>query len=243
MSVLDGDSPPRVVFRDRCSVDLVQHVGGDLEIVRAARVSVGKAGDESPAAVAGLVRYLMKHRHGSPFEHGSLTVRVECPIFVAREWMRHRVGWSYNEVSGRYSQLRPVFWLPPEGRPTVEPPAFKPARPILLDDPVHHGATAAVLRHAYAAAWGAYRALLDAGAAREVARAVLPVGVFTSFVATANPRSLMHFLSLRTRHPAAAAAGYPMAEIAQAADDLERIAAGFWPETFRAFTENGRVAP
>lgn len=233
-----------VVFRDDITVSFVQQVGGDLDIVRAARVSTGREGaDESPGAVAGLIGYLMKHRHGTPFEHGSLTVRVEAPIFVAREWFRHRIGWSYNETSGRYSLLKPVFWVPKSGRPCAEGVGFKPARPKLDTVPAVEADARRELQVGYAVAWDQYQRMLKAGVAREVARSVLPLGIYTSFYATCNPRSLMHFLSLRTHEPDAERVSYPQAEIEDAARQLEELLRQFWPVTAAAWNANGRTAP
>ena len=117
------------------TVENIQHIGSDEMIARAAWVSTGKdqmtpSGEPiDPDKVALTLNYLMKHRHGTPFEHGSLTVRVNAPIKVWREWHRHRVGWSYNETSGRYKQLEPVFYKPPRGRPMIRPDKFKSANP------------------------------------------------------------------------------------------------------------------
>src|SRR5436309_900808 len=96
------------------SVEYIQHVGSDAMIAAAARVSVHgiNSKENDSEKDAGLINYLMSSRHGTPFEHGSLTVRVHAPIKVWREWHRHRIGWSYNEESGRYKNLDPVFYIP-----------------------------------------------------------------------------------------------------------------------------------
>lgn len=239
-------SDHEIMFRDDMTVELVQHVGGDASVVAAAKVSVETPGPGMLAdreASAGLVRYLMRHRHGTPFEHASLTFRVEAPIFVLREWHRHRVGWSYNETSGRYRHLEPVFWVPPAGRAVREPDAFKPARPLLLEDERLRAAADYPIRSAYVAAWRSYQEMLDAGVAREVARTVLPVGLYSSMFATCNPRSLMHFLSLRTRDDGAARPSYPQAEIEECARQMEAEFTRLFPLTHAAFVEFGRVAP
>ncbi len=227
-----------IQFRSDMGVKFVQSVGDDTTVTRAARVSIDGAGaDESPEASAGLIRYLVKHRHASPLEHGSMTVLVECPIFVAREWMRHRT-FSFNELSGRYTHLEPVFWVPKEGRACMEPKDFKPARPVL------EGGTPVLLvagmMTVYRAAWSEYEAAIRNGVAREVARAVLPVGIYTAFYATANPRNWLNFLSLRTHDPAAAQVSYPLAEIEDAARAVEVLFADRWPLTYRAWVENRR---
>lgn len=229
-------------FRSDIAVKLVQHVGSDLQVCRAARVSVdGAAADEAPEAKAGLIRYLMKHRHASPFEHGSLTFLVEAPIFVFREWHRHRT-WSFNEVSGRYRVLEPVFWLPPEGRKVREPEAFRPARPMLLGDEPLRACAAHAIVYAAEKAWECYEYMIARGVAREVARTVLPVGLYSTMYATVNPRNLLSFLSLRTHEPTAATVSYPLAEIEDGARQCEAIFTDLFPLTYAAWVECGRQA-
>jgi thymidylate synthase (FAD) len=225
------------------TVQYVGHHGDDAAIARAARVSVLGEGVADAYAPPGLIAYLMRHRHGSPFEHGSLTIRVHAPIFVFREWHRHRIGWSYNEESARYRKLDPVFWTPRATRPTREPESFTPARPRLEVDATTHAAAVAHLESTYREAWVAYEQMLARGVAREVARAALPVGIYSSMYATCNPRSIMHFLSLRTHRPDAAVVSYPLAEIDDAATQLEAIFARLWPATYAAWVANGRVSP
>lgn len=236
-----------ITLRSRIGVELIQRVGSDAGIVAAARVAthgIGPADSDGFSGHAGLIRYLMAHRHGSPFEHGLMTFAVEAPIFVFREWHRHRIGWSYNEASGRYRQLEPVFWVPDLLRPVLEPAGFKPARPTLAEGTARdHEELQRRFAEVYRAAWGAYSDLLAGGVAREVARAVLPVGTYSSMYATCNPRSLMHFLALRTHDPAAATVSYPQAEIESAARQMEAEFARLFPLTHGAFCAAGRVAP
>lgn len=230
-----------IVFRSDMGVKFVQAVGDDTTVTRAARVSIDGAGaDESPEASAGLINYLVLHRHASTLEHGSMTVLVECPIFVAREWMRHRT-FSFNELSGRYTVLKPVFWVPAEERKLGEPDGFKPSRPVMADaGPWHRRFFSGELRHTYRDAWRSYETMIAEGTAREVARAVLPVGTYTAFYATANPRNWLNFLSLRTHDPAAAQVSYPLAEIEDAARQCEALFAERWPLTYAAWVQNGR---
>jgi thymidylate synthase (FAD) len=226
-------------LRSDCKVTLIQQMGSDDAVVLAARRSTATA---SLDGAKGLINYLMKSRHGSPFEHGALTIEVECPIFVAREWMRHRIGWSYSELSGRYSELEGVFWAFPEGRGIVN--EGKPARPVMgMGTHEQRSMAAARIAGAYRGPYQAYVDMIGAGIAPEVARVVLPVATYTNFWATCNPRSLMHFLSLRVRDDDATFPTYPMAEINQAASDLESNFAYFWPLTHEAFVLHGRVAP
>lgn len=211
-------------------------------ICRAARVStLGSASAESGEA-RGLINYLMKNRHGSPFEHGSMTFLIEAPIFVAREFMRHRAGWSYNETSGRYKELDPLFYVPSIDRNLVQ--KGKPGEyEFNAGSPLQMRIIAEAHDDAYVMAWSAYQQMLDAGIAREVARNVLPVGLFTSFYATCNPRSLMHFLSLRTKDPQATFPSFPLREIEMVAEQMERTFGDHFPFTYSAWHANGRVAP
>ncbi|MFJ6508630.1 FAD-dependent thymidylate synthase [Streptomyces sp. NPDC091879] len=216
--------------------------GSDAKICQAARVStLGSAAAESGEA-SGLINYLMRDRHGSPFEHGQLSFLVEAPIFVAREFMRHRAGWSYNETSGRYRELVPVFYIPDRKRPLVQ--EGKPGAYTFVDGThEQYGITRWEHEQAYRTAWSSYQRMLKAGVAKEIARDVLPVGLFTSFYATCNPRSLMHFLSLRTRVPSATFPSFPQQEIEKVAQDMEEAFAEHFPLTYIAYTNNGRVCP
>ena len=207
----------------------------DLSVVNAARVSFGKRVEEMTGAEVGLINFLMFERHGSPFEHNFFRFHVKAPIFVVREWFRHRIGWSYNEMSGRYTELLSEGWVPrPEDiRSQVGKPGaytFEPVSPA--------AATVAIdeIELAYEQAWVTYGGLLSSGVAKEVARTVLPVGTFTEFYASCNARSLMAFCSLRN-HPNA------QAEIRAYAGVLEDSLAEFMPHTHAAFLKNDRQSP
>ncbi|MER5754330.1 FAD-dependent thymidylate synthase [Streptomyces sp. NPDC002088] len=216
--------------------------GSDAKICKAARVStLGSAAAESGEA-RGLINYLMKNRHGSPFEHGQMSFLVHAPIFVAREFMRHRAGWSYNETSGRYSELEPVFYVPQRYRPLVQEGKAGEYNFVQGTDD-QYGITRWEHEQAYRVAWSAYQRMLKAGVAREVARNVLPVGTFTAFYATCNPRSLMHFLGLRTKSDDAAFKSFPQEEIERVALDMEVAFSNAFPLTYEAFVSNGRVCP
>jgi thymidylate synthase (FAD) len=231
--------------RSDVTVELVKASATDSDVATAARVSTkGGSHDEvvDLEKDAGLINFLMRDRHGSPFEHTSFTFYVEAPLFVAREHFRHRAGWSYNEESGRYKELAPVFYVPGPGRNLVQvgkPGAytFEPGAPIL-------GLyTRSTMDDAYREAFDTYYALLSAGVAREVARMVLPVGIFTSYYATCNARSLMHFLGLRTISQSATFPSFPQREIEMVAERMEDHLAEQMPMTYGAFNANGRVAP
>ncbi|QMP84597.1 ThyX-like thymidylate synthase [Streptomyces phage Endor2] len=225
------------------TVQLIKTDASDEDVARAARVStVGADSLDTGKPIEGLIKYLMRDRHGSPFEHNNFTFYIEAPIFVAREFFRHRAGWSYNEESARYKELDPVFYVPAGDRNLVQvgkPGAyeFQPGTFLQSLSAVHNH------RDAYAAAFNAYREQLGAGVAREVARNVLPVGIYTSFWATCNARSLMHFLSLRTKRQNATVPSFPLREIEMVADEMELIFMDTMPVTHRAFEMAGRVAP
>jgi thymidylate synthase (FAD) len=239
-----------IVLTSDITVRLVQQAGGDHTVVAAAKVSTSgeeavRFADPSEAAAnAGLINYLMKMRHGTPFEHSSLTFFVHAPIFVWREWHRHRVGFSYNEESARYKQLNPVFWIPGADRKLIPDQGHTSARPRFRQGTeADVGFVRDALRQSYAKSYETYQMLLNGGYAKEVSRACLPVAIYSSCWVTCNPRSLMAFLSLRTHDPDAQFVSYPQAEIEEAARACERVLAEGWPLTYKAFCANGRVAP
>lgn len=170
--------------------------------------------------------------------------------FVANGIVVHN---SYNEESGRYKQLDPVFWVPGRERKLVPSPTHKSARPdfVRLDDDVKYNQVVDELTSAYSQSYAAYENLLDMGVAKEVSRACLPVAIYSSCWVTTNPRSLMHFLSLRTHEEAfdpetksgATFISFPQAEIEVAAREAENIFKTYWPLAYRSFCENGRTGP
>ncbi|MFF3416850.1 FAD-dependent thymidylate synthase [Streptomyces sp. NPDC002698] len=230
-------------FRSDMTVELAYHVGLDQDVAKAARVStLGEGAKEDGRPVEGLINFLMRDRHGSPFEHNSMTFYIEAPIFVAREFFRHRAGWSYNEESARYKELEPSFYVPDKHRKLIQtgkPGAYSFEQGTFQ----HRGALMGSFQVAYREAHLQYRNMLEAGIAREVARAVLPVGTYTSFYATCNARSLMHFLSLRTTRPNSAFSSFPQREIEMVAEKMEADFAELMPATYEAFERHGRVAP
>lgn len=237
-----------IQFRSDIGVKLVQNVGDDSSIVAAAKVSVEGADSVrhlEKEASSGLVRYLMKQRHGTPFEHASLTFHVTAPIFVWREWHRHRIGFSYNEESGRYKTLDPVFYLPDRERPMMKVDGWKPGRPKFTRCEKDHvyDSLVANLKTVYEEAYRRYLWNLDLDIDPGLARDCLPVGIYSSCWVTCNPRSLMAFLSLRTHEPTAAAVSYPLWEIELAARQCEAEFARLFPITYAAFCEFGRTAP
>jgi thymidylate synthase (FAD) len=206
----------------------------DLSVVNGARVSFARRKTEMDDSDAGLIRFLMRDRHGTPFEHNAFRFHVRCPIFVAREWFRHRVG-SFNEFSMRYARATDDFYLPEpdDVRSQVGKPgaySFEPVSEEVAETTREE--LQAVYEHAYAT----YERLVEQGVARELARAALPVGAYTEFFWTVNARSLMNFVSLR-------AADTAQREIRRYADAVERFFEERMPITYQAFVANGRVAP
>ncbi|MGW7100395.1 FAD-dependent thymidylate synthase [Streptomyces sp. NPDC054838] len=236
-----------ITLRSDVTVELVKHTASDPNVVAAARVStIGDRSlhswelDADPSA--GLINYLMRDRHGSPFEHNSMTFFISAPIFVFREFMRHRVGWSYNEESGRYRELKPVFYLPGPDRKLVQ--HGRPGKYEFVEGTKEqHQAAEGHIWHACDEAWERYQEMLAAGIAREVARTVLPMGTYSSMYATCNARSLMHFLGLRTTHGDAVVPSFPQREIEMVGEQMEALWAQLMPVTYAAFNANGRVAP
>lgn len=234
------------VFLDDVTVELVKSSASDADVIWAARVST--SGETSldeigkdPERSAGLINFLARERHGTPFEHTSMTFFVSAPIFVFREFMRHRIA-SYNEESGRYRELRPIFYIPARNRPLVQ--VGKPGAYTYVDgSDEQYALTVASMKSAYLAAYAEYKKMLDAGVAREVARAVLPVGLFSSMYVTMNARALMNFLSLRTSREGSHFPSYPQREIEMVAEKMEADFARLMPLTHAAFEKSGRVAP
>jgi len=206
----------------------------DLSVVNGARVSFARRKEEMDESDEGLIRFLMRERHGTPFEHNAFRFHVRCPIFVAREWFRHRVG-SFNEFSMRYARASDEFYVPdPEDvRTQVGKPgaySFEPVSDELAEQ------TREKLQEVYDAAYQTYEELVEAGVAREVARAALPVGAYTEFYWTVNARSLMNFISLRNSETA-------QREIRRYAEACERFLEEQMPVTYAAFVANDRTAP
>jgi thymidylate synthase (FAD) len=206
----------------------------DLSVVNGARVSFARRKEEMDESDEGLIRFLMRERHGTPFEHNAFRFHIRCPIFVAREWFRHRVG-SFNEFSMRYARASDEFYVPDaeDVRTQVGKPgaySFEPVPDELAEQ------TREKLQEVYDAAYQTYEELVEAGVAREVARAALPVGAYTEFYWTVNARSLMNFISLRNSETA-------QREIRRYAEACERFLEEQMPVTYAAFVANDRTAP
>ena len=209
-------------------------LASDLSVVNSARVSFAKRKDEMDDSDAGLVRFLMRERHGTPFEHNAFRFHVRCPLFVAREWFRHRIG-SFNEESARYHQLEADFYVPAAS--DVRTQVGKPgAYTFETVDDESARATRETLQTHYDECYQRYETLLEGGLAKELARCVLPMGTFTQFFWTVNARSLMNFLSLRSHETA-------QLEIRRYAEAIENLFAETMPVTYQAFIAANRVGP
>ena len=206
----------------------------DLSVVNAARVSFARRKEEMDEADEGLIRFLMREQHATPFEHSVFRFHVRCPIFVAREWFRHRWG-SFNEFSMRYARASDEFYVPhrEDVRTQVGKPGAYSFEPV-TDEVAER--TIDEVKAVYEAAYATYERLVEQGVARELARCVLPVGAYTEFYWTVNARSLMNFVSLRAAETA-------QREIRRYADACERFLAEKMPVAYEAFVANGRVAP
>jgi thymidylate synthase (FAD) len=236
-----------IKFRSDMSVDLITHTANpDLMVAMAARVST--LGSDSLPTLAtdkeeqsGLINFLIKNRHGSPVEHSSFTFLISAPIFVWREIQRHRMA-SYNEESGRYKQLEAVFYVPDHNRCLVQTGKTgaytfvqgSEEQEVLVSDIVQYQSTESYYY---------YLEMLEQGVAKEVARMVLPLNIYSSAYVTMNARGLMNFLSLRTQNENSTFPSFPQREIAMVADQMENIWAAKMPITWTAWNNNGRVCP
>lgn len=233
-----------IQYRSDMTVELVNSMAKDSDVAMAARVSTVSGNHEKVVDLtkdAGLINYLMRDRHGSPFEHNAFTFYIEAPIFVFREFMRHRIA-SYNEESGRYKELSPVFYVPSEDRKLVQ---VGKAGAYTFEDGTEeqYRETREAISESSKQSYEHYQKMLDAGIAREVARAVLPVNIYSSMYVTMNARALMNFLSLRTMREGTHFPSFPQREIEMVAEKMEEFFAEKMPITYETFNKNGRVAP
>ncbi len=218
--------PPVNVLDDSPRLALDRVAGTEEDVCRAARVSL--LNDEREPDYerdTKLLKYLIQHNHWSPFEHVYMTWIVSAPIFVARQWMRHK-SWSFNEVSARYTELPLDYYIPDRFRKQAKNNRQASEEDEFLD-------IASGMREEYddcvrSAIW-AYKTLLEGGVAREQARAVLPTAMYTRFYASCNLRSLIHFLEIRDHEGA-------QWEMQQYAKAMRKIANRIWPRVIAADT-------
>jgi len=245
--------PIEIVYGSTVKVNNVSATDG--MVVNAAKASVEDVTEwfDAPEGVNvdAFINYLMRSRHGSPFEHNLFTFAIDAPIFVWREFMRHRIGFSYNETSGRYRVLNNRFYVPPADRKLVQ-----------IGKVGHYQFTEGTgiqykfleneMEKQAARQWEAYKGNLQMGIAKEVARMPLGVNLMSQAIVTCNARSLMSFLSLRTEYPSKDEAGdnpwaaypsKPMHEVAAVAELMEEALKEAMPITAEAFSRHGRVSP
>jgi thymidylate synthase (FAD) len=235
LEVLEQESPLKsdentTWVLDKGFVRLVEAMGDDRAVVQSARVSYGggSKGDEKDRK---LLNYLMKHHHETPFEHAVFKFHIKCPLFVARQWFRHRIA-SYNEMSGRYTEFQEEFYVPEKLRGQDNKNKQGSVAMDMSDEPRLKG----LFQQANEQAFKIYQELLKSGVAKELARNVLPVSAYTQFYWTVNARSLMNFLKLRSGEGA-------QWEIREYASALMAIFEARMPWTAAAFRDFILTAP
>jgi thymidylate synthase (FAD) len=215
---------------DKGSICMVDIMGNDFRVLEAARISTGSKAIKGKEKDVELINYLMENEHHTPFEKIVFEFHIKCPIFVARQWFRHRIG-SFNEVSGRYKEIPWEVYKPNKWR--YQSSKNKQGSEGFIEDPVTSSNAEDLLNNSYEVAQQAYEELLRQGISRELARLVMPVGIYTEFFWTVNFRSLMNFLKLRMD-------SHAQLEIRQYANtiyDLLEISGGL-PWTLEAFRKH-----
>jgi thymidylate synthase (FAD) len=199
-------------------------MGSDVDVVRSARVSYN-AEPRTDGSDEKLIGYLYRNRHTSPFESVVFTFEVKCPLFVARQWHRHRT-WSYNEVSARYTELPEEYYVPAIPDITTQSASNKQMR----TQERHPKAEMirGLIKNTNERAFEAYKFLLEHGTPRELARSVLPVGTYTRFFATVDLHNLLHFLRLRLHEHA-------QYEIRVYAEAIRELITPIVPATMKCF--------
>ena len=238
-----------IQFSSDMTVKLVRSMAADEFVVQAAQVSAKGETDIAELVakyeagkinVDRFINALMEGRHGSPFEHTAFTFFVEAPLFVFRQWMKHRIS-SFNEMSGRYTELKPKFYIPDESRSVIN--AGTKMKPSFEYDYRKTVFSRVEMMDISQETWASYQRQLSRGIANEVARMVLPLNIYSQMYWTVNARSLMNFLSLRVESDESTYRSYPQWEIDAAANLIEGLFIEKMPYTHEAFVANGRVAP
>lgn len=216
-----------MTFRESFDIDLIQSMGSDEMVARAARVSTGRD-TLSQGKIEGLIGYLAREHHTSPFESCAATFRISAPIFAARQIMRHRT-FSYSELSLRYTESGLEFYMPGVARPRVNNGSS--AHPdITQTDEVPHWMVTAATETAYRAAAEAYTEQIKNGVAQEVARNVLPLATYTSFYMTGNLHNWVKFIRLRN-----GSAGHPQFELVEISREIEHQLTDVFPISMKAW--------
>lgn len=212
------------------TVELIKHNASDEDVAYAAWVSnfAADARNRDTSRIEGLINFLYKNKHMSPFEHGSFTFFVDTPLFVAREFMRHRT-FSYNETSGRYKEMEGRFYVPAKDRPLIQEGKVG-AYTFTAGNEAQYNLMVSCFMESFEVSWTKYQIMLENGIAKEVARDVLPLSLYTQFYATANPRNVMQFLTLRNDKHA-------LKEIRDVAVEIEKAFAEAMPLTYKAYLD------
>jgi len=224
-----------VQFSSDMSVESLGHLGDDTTPLVAAWTSTYDSEEiqkrlQDDKRTRGFRKYLIREKHLVPFEHQVMTFRIDAPIFVTRQILKHRIS-SISEESGRYSELRPKFWVPGKGR-AVKQVGKTGDYEFVRDEETQFKAFLSTRRSSLRA-WEEYRLLINSGVAKEVARTLLPVNIYSSMVITMNTRSLWNFFDLRTR----AGSSKPQAEIEQVAQQMQALWKEAYPLTYKAWHE------
>ncbi len=222
---------PEIKVLDKGFVRLVDHMGSDLSVVNAARVSFGKQKAAFEDADAKLVDYLAIHEHTSPFRHTALTLHVKAPIFVFRQWMKHRIGSEFNEISGRYVEFpEDEFYVPEVFRRQAK--VNKQGSEGEIDAASKQRATASFLE-ACRGSVAHYKELLALGVCREQARCVLPVGLYSEVYWTVSLQAVAHFIRLRSD-------SHAQWEIQQYAAAVQNMVEPLFPVGLKALLASGK---
>ncbi|HJV90539.1 MAG TPA: FAD-dependent thymidylate synthase [Holophagaceae bacterium] len=229
MAPLSEVSVTEIPVLDKGFVKLIDHMGSDLSVVNAARVSFGKRKDAFDEGDAKLIKYLAKHEHTSPFRHTALTLHVKAPIFVFRQWMKHRIGSEFNEISGRYVVFPDdEFYVPEVFRMQSKDNKQGSFGEI---EPEHRGPAAETFLQACKDSVKQYRALLEMGVCKEQARCVLPVGLYSEVYWTVSLQAVAHFIRLRSE-------GHAQWEIQQYAHAVAKVVEQVYPVSLKALLES-----
>jgi len=225
------------LFDDKVgAVEYIDHMGSDLSVVNAARVSFGKEKEEINEKDVKLINYLMSHNHTSPFEHCSVTFRFVVPLFIRSQHHRHRT-WAYNEISRRYTSVDMRFYEPLAFR--TQHDSNRQASTSLVQNPIVYctgkdhgfemnGPARQMVRNHHSISLSLYESMLEAGICREQARGVLPQNLYTEYYGTVNLHNLLKFVSLRTHEGA-------QWEIQQVANACLKIAEKHFPHSVEAY--------
>jgi thymidylate synthase (FAD) len=207
-------------------VEIMETFGNDLTVVNAARVSFHKESNVLTTRDEGLIKYLAKHNHNSPFFHPQIRFRLKMPIFVAREWFRHTVGFARNEVSRRYVDEEPEIWVPVDLRKR-DPNAKQGS---MAESVAHNDAAREVYENTVRVATESYKVLLDSGVAPEIARGILPQAMYTEFIETGSLAAYARLCMLRLDPHA-------QKEIREFAEAVSTLMAKQFPASWSALTE------